>query len=160
MSSTLVMKDRECIEFLQWTLPKLEIKVIATDSDPNMIRRGEAGCYGPGSMKDLPEELMEAGFYRFGEQLCIKDLLKKRVTFLNQDIRETMPDDPFHLILCRNLVFTYFNESQQRKILKGIGERLIPGGVLVTGIHETLPGGDDDLFVPEAPHMGIYRMSL
>lgn len=142
---------------LESRFPGLELRIIATDSDPNMIRRGEAGCYGAGSMKDLPEELMEAGFDRSGEQLCIKDRFKKQVTFLTQDIREAMPDGPFQIILCRNLVFTYFDEGLQRKILERLADRLIPGGLLVTGIHETIPGGVDNLFVRIAPHMGIYR---
>lgn len=142
---------------LKSRFPRLELRIIATDSDPNMIRRGGAGCYRPESMKDLPEELMKAGFDRSGEQLCIKDRFKKQVTFLNQDIREIMPDGPFQIILCRNLVFTYFDEGLQREILERLAERLITGGLLVTGTHETLPDGVDDLFLRVAPHMGIYR---
>lgn len=151
----LIWKER-----LKPGFPAMEIKIIASDSDPEMIRRAEAGCYTTGSMKDLPEDLMEAGFDRSGEQFCIKDRFKNKITFLNQDIREAMPDAPFHLILCRNLVFTYFNERLQQRILKEIRERLTPGGILVTGIHETLPAGSNDLFLSEAPHIGIYRSCL
>ena len=144
---------------LKSRFPGLKMRITATDSDPNMLRRGEAGCYGPGSMKDLPGELVEAGFDHSGGQLCIKDRFKRKVTFLNQDIREAMPDGPFRIILCRNLIFTYYDEPLQLKLLKGIRERLIPGGILVTGIHEALPVGAEELFVPETSHIGIYRRS-
>lgn len=145
---------------LKARFPGLDLRITATDSDLNMLRRGEEGCYKPGSMKDLPIELIEAGFDRSGGQLCIKDRFKKKVTFLNQDIREAMPDGPFRIILCRNLMFTYFNESLQRKALERLAERLIPGGLLVTGIHETLPGGAEKSFVPDTTQAGIYRRDL
>ena len=32
------------------------------------------------------------------------------------DIRRSMHDGPFDLILCRNLVFTYFDEAMQRRV--------------------------------------------
>jgi chemotaxis protein methyltransferase CheR len=38
-------------------------------------------------------------------------------------------------------VFTYFEEPLQREILERIAERLVPGGVLVIGLHETIPKG-------------------
>jgi chemotaxis protein methyltransferase CheR len=145
---------------LKSRFPELGLKITATDSDPNMLRRGETGCYGPGSIKDLPGELIEAGFNHLDEQLCIIDRLKREIIFLNQDIRERMPDGPFHLILCRNLIFTYYDEPLQLKLLKGIRERLIPGGILVTGIHEALPSGAKELFVPDTAQAGIYRRDL
>jgi chemotaxis protein methyltransferase CheR len=56
-----------------------------------------------------------------------------------QDIRETALTGRFHLILCRNLVFTYFDLESQRKILKMFHDHLEPGGALVIGGHEQLP---------------------
>ena len=53
-----------------------------------------------------------------------------------------MPDGPFDIILCRNLVFTYFEETLQTEILEGLLTRLCAGGILVTGIHESIPDGD------------------
>ena len=145
---------------LKARFPGLDLRITATDSDLNMLRRAKAGCYKPGSMKNLPVELIEAGFDRSDEQLCIKNRFKRKVTFLNQDIREAMPDGPFRIILCRNLIFTYYDEPLQLKLLKGIRERLIPGGILITGIHETLPGGAEKFFVPDTTQAGIYRRDL
>ena len=51
-----------------------------------------------------------------------------------------MPDGPFDLILCRNLVFTYFDEALQRRISKQLRERLRPGGFR-PGSPRSLPAG-------------------
>ena len=56
-----------------------------------------------------------------------------------------MPAGPFDLVLCRNLAFTYFDEEGQRKVLRGIDERLVEGGYLVLGAYESLPEGIPDL---------------
>ncbi|MFW6199458.1 MAG: CheR family methyltransferase [Gemmatimonadota bacterium] len=67
-----------------------------------------------------------------------------------------MPDGPFHLVLCRNLVFTYFVENLQAEILDGILERMAPEGVLVIGGHEELPDGEWPLEKAHRSHP-IYR---
>jgi chemotaxis protein methyltransferase CheR len=61
------------------------------------------------------------------------------VRILEQDIRHAFPEVRFDLILCRNLVFTYFATSLQAEIAKRLAARLTPGGYLLLGIHESLP---------------------
>ena len=50
-----------------------------------------------------------------------------------------MPSGPFALVLCRNLVFTYFAKDLQREILDRIMARIGPSGFLVIGRHERVP---------------------
>jgi chemotaxis protein methyltransferase CheR len=45
------------------------------------------------------------------------------------------------LVLCRNLVFTYFDEATQRSVLPRIARHIVPGGILVIGKSEALPAG-------------------
>jgi chemotaxis protein methyltransferase CheR len=52
-----------------------------------------------------------------------------------------MPDGSFHLILCRNLAFTYFEPALQQEVLQGIIQRLVPSGILLIGKRESLPDG-------------------
>ena len=73
-----------------------------------------------------------------------------------QDIRQSMPDGPFSLILCRNFVFTYFDEALQHRIADQLRERLRPGGFLVLGGHEAMPSGAGG-FVLIAPNLPFYR---
>jgi chemotaxis protein methyltransferase CheR len=79
----------------------------------------------------------------------IKDEYRQDIHFLLQDIRSDLPEGTFDIILCRNLVFTYFREDLQRKVLQRILTRLNPGGYLVIGIHESLPEGQEDLVLAE-----------
>jgi len=136
--------------------PALLITILATDLDPVMIRRAEEGCYKSSSYTGLPAEWRKLAFLRKGELSCIREEVRRRVTFLVQDIRETVPEERFHLILCRNLAFTYFDPSLQREVLERINERLLPGGALVIGIHETLPEGYSSL-KPWPGGRGIFR---
>jgi chemotaxis protein methyltransferase CheR len=138
--------------------PKTRLSITATDADPAMIERAEAGCYGTGSLKELPREWMDAGFEKPGNRYCVRENVREIVGFAVQDVRDTLPGGSFHLILCRNLVFTYFDEELQRQVLASIRERLLPGGALVVGIHESLPQGAAG-FTPWSQKLGVYSLS-
>ena len=136
--------------------PSLALAILATDADPAMIRRAEQGCYRPGSIVGLPAEWSARAFSRKGELYCIGDEERSRVAFLVQDIRKATPGDRFHLVLCRNMAFTYFEPALQQEVLARISERLFPNGVFVTGVHESLPAGHRG-FNPWPGGQGIYR---
>lgn len=112
-----------------------DCEILATDADPDLLVRARAGRYPPSSLEDLPADL-RAGAFSDG---VIAPPPRRRITWRCEDIRATLPDRAFDLILCRHLVFTYFDEELQRDILEGLVERLSPGGLLVVGTHETLP---------------------
>jgi chemotaxis protein methyltransferase CheR len=120
-----------------WYAP--ELRIIATDSDTHLLERARRGLYRTSSIKDMPDELIEAAFDKRKTGYQLNQAFKEGVTFLEQDIRMQMPEGSFYLILCRNLVFTYFEESLQNEILEKVERRLAPGGYLVIGAHETLP---------------------
>jgi chemotaxis protein methyltransferase CheR len=78
------------------------------------------------------------------------------VTFVEQDIRQTAPEETFHLILCRYLPFTYFDAPLQSQTLRQIVERMRPGGAIVIGKGESLPEGEFGL-IPWSEKEGVYR---
>jgi chemotaxis protein methyltransferase CheR len=138
--------------------PTLGMQIVATDVDPQAIHRAELGCYPASSLKELPVEWRAQAFVLSDKGFCLKPEYQGMVTFFVQDVRETVPDGPFHLILCRNLVFTYFDDTLQRETLHTITERLVPGGTLVIGALEVLPEGVWGL-EPWAKKLGVYRKS-
>jgi chemotaxis protein methyltransferase CheR len=150
---TLVLAWRLCVA-RDWSA--LGFTVIATDTDETMIERAETACYARSSLKDLPQEWLDRAFIRRGELFCLAPEFRKGAELILQDIRRSMPDGPFDLILCRNLVFTYFDEALQRRISEQLRERLRPGGFLVLGVHEALPAGVGG-FGLIAPNLPIYR---
>ena len=80
-----------------------------------------------------------AAFEPFGEEYCLAANYRRPVRFVEQNIRREFPEGCLDLILCRNVVFTYFAPSLQAVIARRLAERLTPGGFLVLGIHESLP---------------------
>jgi len=138
--------------------PSLGIRILATDVDPHAIERAREGRYGASSVKDLPREWLEAAFLQLPGGFSLNPEFREPVTFLQQDIREAAPAETFHCICSRYLAFTYFEEGLQREALDKIRDRLVPGGALVIGRRESLPGGVFGLDA-WAPRLGVYRRS-
>ena len=134
-----------------------ELRVLATDVDAAVLERARAACYAGGSLKRLPAAWRELAFTREGDRYCVRAEYRAGIDFSLQDIRDALPTDKFHLILCRNLVFTYFDEAQQRRILERLLTRLESGGVLVIGRREALPAVSG-LTVWSAD-LGVFRKS-
>lgn len=126
---------------LQARWPELRLSILATDIDAEMLCRAETACYPASSVREIPPEWLGPAFVRDKGRFCLRPELRAPVRFLRQDLCEELPDGPFHLILCRNLAFTYFAEPLQQKIAASLLERLIPGGCLILGAHERLPAG-------------------
>lgn len=129
---------------LQHRYPGMGVEIVATDADPNVLQRARAGHYESGSLKELPERLRERAFYRDGDVYDLEPEYRCGVRFLEQDIREGQPEGRFDLVLCRNLVFTYFDEGRQRDVLRRITGAMHDGAALVLGAHEHVP---DDVSV-------------
>jgi chemotaxis protein methyltransferase CheR len=89
-------------------------------------------------LRDAPNG-WRAAFGRSDDVHCLRADYCRPVHFLEQDIRHAFPQSHFDLILCRNLVSTYFETSLQAAIAKRLAERLVAGGMILLGIHESLP---------------------
>ena len=86
----------------------------------------------------------------------IRPEFREAVSFLAQDVRNAMPEEPFHLILCRYLAFTYFDALLQDKTLRQLVERIQVGGALMIREGESLPCGEFSL-IPWSQKEGVYR---
>jgi chemotaxis protein methyltransferase CheR len=139
--------------------PQIGLRIVATDADEVAIRRAESACYEASSLKDLPREWLAQAFHRSNASFCLNDGLREKVDFHLQDIKQAMPDGPFEIILCRNLVFTYFDETLQRAVLARILDRLAPEGFLVLGKHEALPA-DSGRLARLTSSVPIYRRTI
>jgi chemotaxis protein methyltransferase CheR len=132
---------------LQSKFPRVSIDIVATDADPNMMRRAGDACYKFGTLKNMPESWLNRAFELERDNYCLKPEYKRCVQLLEQDIRQERPGRRFDLVLCRNLVFTYFDEALQLEHLKRIVNAMHDGASLVIGIHENLPEGAEGLSV-------------
>jgi len=119
--------------------PELTLRVVATDRDPHLLARARAARYLAGSLRELPDQWRRCAFTDEGDECRLRDEYRSGVTFMAQDIRRVAPAGPFHLILCRNLAFTYFDDHRQREVLARLTAGLADGGIVMTGRREVLP---------------------
>ena len=131
------------------------LQILGTDIDEYLLSRARRACYPKGSLKELPKPWITKAF-DVNEQYCLKSAFQEGIEFEQQDIRKQMPDGLFHLILCRNLAFTYFEPILQQEVLQGILARLVPEGFLVIGKKESLPI-DETSHLVKLSSIGIYQ---
>lgn len=136
--------------------PGLRLSTVGTEIDAHLLERSHRTCYPGGTIKNLPEDLRNAAFVPGNGDYCLKPQYQTMVSFLRQDIRTELPDGEFDLILCRNLVFTYFDEALQLATLERIMTRLRPGGWLLLGVHESLPANTSGLKAV-SERLGLYQ---
>jgi chemotaxis protein methyltransferase CheR len=124
---------------LAGTHPDVPLALLGTDIDEALLARASVGCYQRGSVREMPSGWLDRCFERRDDLLCVKRAHRRGISFLCQDIRREMPEGPFDLVLCRNLVLTYFEPPLQTQVMRNLAARLRCGGYLVIGAHETLP---------------------
>jgi chemotaxis protein methyltransferase CheR len=125
--------------------PETAFRVLATDRDTQLLGRARRACYRRSSLRELPEDWIARAFEGDADEWCLKVELGRTVTFEVQDLRRALPSGPFRLVLCRNMAFSYFDDREQRRVLRDVTACLKPGGYLVIGAHEQLPEGQTDL---------------
>lgn len=135
--------------------PGVRLRIFATDAEPGMIEQAARACYPGHALRDLPADLA-AAFSPSPEGLCLADEYRRDVELSVQDVRVAVPDGHFHLVLCRYLVLTYFDEALQRRTLARLIDTLEPDGVLVVGITERMPEPLEGL-VAWSARLRIYR---
>jgi chemotaxis protein methyltransferase CheR len=127
---------------LQDRFPETRLHVLATDTDEHLLQRARTACYPASALRELPARWVDAAFSPVGGKRCLRRPFREGVDLRHQDIRSGLPAGPFHLILCRNLVFTYFEPVLQARLLTAVLDRLPRDGFLIIGAHEELPAGD------------------
>jgi chemotaxis protein methyltransferase CheR len=141
---------------LRRQFPDVTLQILATDVDHTQLARALAACYPYGSLEQLPAAWIEAAFEQRAGRYCLRPEFQAGVEFQQQDIRLQRPQGTFDMVLCRNVVFTYFAQELQLEIAIALHNLLVPGGVLVLGIHEALPPGIAGLQLLE-PRLRVYR---
>ena len=132
---------------LQSRFPEITMDIVATDADLRMIWRALDARYEFSSLKDLPVSWRNQVFTPEDDTFCVKPEYKREIKFLEQDIRQEQPRGRFDLVLCRNLVFTYYDNALQLQLFRRIVGAMHGGAALVLGVHEHLPEGAQELSV-------------
>lgn len=128
-------------------LPRWDARLLATDLDTEMIRRGKAGRYGIGALESIPPDL-RARFTKRSrradtDHFEMAEELKKFITFKALNLLEPWPmKGPFDVIFCRNVVI-YFDRATRLRLFDRFADVLTDGGHLFIGHSESLLGISD-----------------
>jgi chemotaxis methyl-accepting protein methylase len=114
-------------------------RVHATDVDATSLEAARCARYTRESVADVPAGRRERWLHA-GEWSTIRPELRSRVTVARHDLlRDAVPLQRFHLIVCRNVII-YFSREAQSALFEKLHDALVPGGVLMLGKVETLVG--------------------
>lgn len=115
----------------------LSDKILATDIDNEVLEKAGIGLYTAKAMQGIPADWQSKYFSRQGNYFQIADEMKKTVKFQKHDLlRDPFPKE-YDLILCRNVVI-YFTEETKAKLYQRFSDSLKTGGVLFIGSTEQI----------------------
>ena len=117
-----------------------DVRVLATDIDPNMVAAGRAGRYDEEALSPVPAAMRQRWFRPCADGLEAGDELRRLVGFRELNLVGEWPmRGQFDAILCRNVVI-YFAEDTQARVWSRFKPLLQPDGYLYIGHSERLGG--------------------
>ncbi len=132
----------------------LNVKIYATDLDPESLKQARRGLYSKVSM--LPGVEAQAYFRYMDGGFEAREELKRAVKFEEADIMAPPRRRFLDLIVCRNLLI-YLNKEYQVRVLGNFYDSLRDGGYLVVGRSEVLLSSFASQFKPVFRRERIYR---
>ncbi|HUB63870.1 MAG TPA: protein-glutamate O-methyltransferase [Methylocella sp.] len=143
---------------------KYDIKVLATDIDPNMLAAGRRGTYTEDDVAPVPVKLRARWFApvrngRLDHVAATVEAaagLRELVVFRELNLFGPWPmKGHFQAIFCRNAAI-YFDEPAQEQLWSRFAPKLSPDGVIYVGHSERITGAAAKVF--QAEGATIYRL--
>lgn len=119
-----------------------DVKILATDLDSNMVKKGSDGIYTEDRVTGLSEQQMKKwvkkGKADTNGMVKMDDRLREMITFKQLNLMHEWPmKGPFDLIFCRN-VLIYFNKDTQAMLFERYADMLVADGHLMIGHSESM----------------------
>lgn len=111
--------------------------IIATDIDNTILKKAKTGEYTKNEMKAVSDADLSKYFEIIDDKYYIDSKIKSKVTFKKHDLILDRYDKDFDLIVCRNVVI-YFNNDTKQEIYKKFSQSLKKGGLLFVGATESI----------------------
>ncbi|MEP1538127.1 MAG: protein-glutamate O-methyltransferase CheR [Paracoccaceae bacterium] len=117
----------------------MDLKILATDIDPKVVKFARDGCYPQNMVSNLSEEILDKYFTKSEDaNYSANDELKSRITFRELNLLKNWPmKNGFDVIFCRNVVI-YFDQETQRQLWPRFREKLPANGRLFLGHSERM----------------------
>lgn len=118
----------------------LDVRILASDIDPNVVATGRAGVYSDEAVQPVPAALRDRWMVRVKDGARdawgAGEELRRLVSFRELNLMGHWPmKGRFDAIFCRNVVI-YFDEPTQARIWSRFAPLLNPGGRLYVGHSE------------------------
>jgi len=156
--SIAMMLDRLIPDLEKWS-----VTILATDINPQFLRKAAQGVYGTWSFRDTPERLKQQYFMkRHDGRFEILPRIRRMVTFsylnLAEDAYPSVVNgtNAVDVIFCRN-VLLYFTQQRARKVIAKLHHSLVDGGWLITSPAETAQVNFSEFTTVEFPGVFLYR---
>lgn len=116
---------------------QLADKILATDIDRDVLSKAEAGIYTQKAVEGVPGAYLKRYFEHQGDFFSVNEGLKKMVNFQYHNLLRDSFKSDFDLILCRNVVI-YFTEETKEQLYRKFAAALRPGGIMFIGSTEQI----------------------
>lgn len=125
----------------------LDIRILATDIDPQVLETASAGRYLETAVAGIPANRRSRYLSATGSQFEVARAVRELVTFGVLNLVGQWPiRGPFDVIFCRNVVI-YFNTSTQENLWRRFAGLMPTGGHLFIGHSERLGNAAERYFV-------------
>lgn len=119
------------------------VSILGSDLSATALAQAAQATYPPRALRTVEPSLRERHFRAEGDAFTVRDHVRNLVRF----IRHNLVHDPipplgetlFDLVLCRN-VLIYFDGDTVERVRASLERAVHPGGVLVLGAADALPG--------------------
>ncbi len=132
------------------------IRITASDISEEVLRKAEEAVYPARELEQLPIEWREKYCHMENKhQFSVDRDLRCNIRFIKQNLMKPV-SEKYDLILCRN-VMIYFDRESRRKLVRQLENSLNPGGYLMIGHAELLPGDETNL---QLVYPAVYKKSV
>lgn len=116
-----------------------DLKILATDISFNALRKASDGIYSAESVSTLSEPIRKKYFMNIdGKSFMVKESLRKNVIFKYHNLMDPISfKKPFDLIVCRN-VMIYFDDETRTRLCRKFYNATVDGGYLYIGHAESV----------------------
>lgn len=125
---------------LEPSLAQMDIRILATDIDRNVLAQAIAGEYEERQLEDVPDSFLSK-YFTSGDGpkvFQVSELVKQVITFRQLNLMDQWPmKGKFDAVLCRNVVI-YFSEETQSGLWPRFREKLTPVGLFFLGHSERI----------------------
>lgn len=115
---------------------ELDVRILATDIDPQVVERARAGVYSIEDVEPVPADLASRWVTRQGSEVRMADPVRRLISFGVLNLHAQWPmKGAFDAIFCRNVAI-YFDDATQARLWSRFAERLTRDGRLYIGHSE------------------------